>query len=50
MYLIPFYDYYTVRELSRTRPEFDHLRKNGRVGEYIKKLRQFNRSVKRDSD
>ena len=47
LYLIPFYDFYRVRFVAKNKPEFEQLRKHGRITEYLKKMRQFNRSVKK---
>ena len=50
MHLIPYYDYYTVREATRNRPEFDRLRRDPKVTDYIRRLKKFTSSAKRDAE
>lgn len=50
MYLIPFYDYYVVRDVARSRPEFNALRKHPKIHDYIKAMREFNKSMKKEAE
>lgn len=50
LYLIPFYDFYVLRDHIKNRPEFDQMRKQNRVTEYLKIRRQFNKSIKRQTE
>ena len=39
LYLIPFYDYYILRDAIKNRPEFENMRKSTQITEHMKKLR-----------
>ena len=47
--MIPFYDYYELREFARTRPEFIALRNHNKTNEYIKKMNGYNRMIRKMS-
>ena len=52
LHCIPFYDLYAIREASKVRPDYEQLRKANQknINDYLKKIRHFNRSVKKVSE